>query len=201
MSTEDYGPNNSQIYSIERRKKEIVCEFLNQVEHNKSQNLKDIIKKYNGNYYRIKNTIESLNTQQTMVTKKLNSFFSFRQSSKDRHNNSLIDLREQINNATADEQTIDNFYNEYVNYLSTIPEMESNKWKIDQHKLSKSNFFAELNNCIISIPAGNDMSTSNLVDGGRKSRKSRKSNKKGKSRKSKKSRKSNKKGKSRKYRK
>ena len=59
--------------------------------------------------------------------------------------------------------------------------MESNTWKIDQHKLSKPNFFAELNNC-----------RSSTSTGGRKTRKPRKS---------KKSRKSNKKGKSRKYRK
>ena len=198
MSTEDYGSNNSQINSIEKRKKEIVCEFLNHIDYNKVQNIKTIIQKYKGNYYNINNTIQSLNTQQTMVTKKLNSFFTFRQSSKDRHNNSLIDLREQINNATADGETIDNFYNEYVNYLSTLPEMESNTWKIDQHKLSKSNFFTQLNNCRISIPVGNSMSTANLFGGGRKSYKkgkSRKSNKKGKSRKS------YKKGKSRKYRK
>ena len=198
MSTEDYGSNNSQINSIEKRKKEFVCEFLNQVEHNRAQNIKTIIKKYNGNYYKINNTIQSLNTNQTTVTKKLNSFFTFRQTSKDRHNNSLLDLRKQLNDATADGETIDNFYNEYVNYLSTLPEMESNTWKIDQHKLSKSNFFTELNNCRISIPVGNSMSTANLFGGGRKS------NKKGKSRKSYKkgkSRKSNKKGKSRKYRK
>lgn len=181
MSTEDYGSNNSQIDSIERRKKEFVCEFLNQVEHNQAQNIKTIIQKYKGNYYNINNTIQSLNTNQTTVTKKLNSFFTFTQTSKDRHNNSLLDLRKQLNDANADEQTIDNFYNEYVNYLSTLPEMESNTWKIDQHKLSKPNFFAELNNC-----------RSSTSTGGRKTRKPRKS---------KKSRKSNKKGKSRKYRK
>jgi hypothetical protein len=217
-----------QIQQQINRSNEIVCEFCNNITYyDRAVNAQRILASngvYQGRYYNIDDKIRSLNSQISETEEKKNSFFTLRQSTKERHTATLNGLRQQLASTTADRVSLSSLYDDYKNYVSTLPEFNSGHLNTDflkqrainTHTLNIYDFFNELKKCTITVNAGigvpvddnagigvpvddNASASASAIAtpiGGRKSKK-RKSSRKS-SRKSRKSRKSYKKRKHRK---
>jgi hypothetical protein len=143
-----------------KKSKEIVCEFCNNSNYyNRAVNAQHILASngvYQGRYFNIDDKIRSLNDQLRVTEQKKDALLRhFRTTdSKNTIVNTLNDLRQQLASATADRTGLISLYDDYKNYVSTLPEMESNTWKIRQHTLSDYNFYDELKKCEIAVNAG-----------------------------------------------
>ena len=208
-----YGEQQAYGHEIDaeyKRQKEIVCEFCNNIYYydiaKKAQTILASNGDYEGKYYNIDFKITSLNKEISKTEQKRDSWTTLRQSTKDRHSATLNGLIQQLASATDDKNSLIRLYDDYKNYVSTLPEFtsgfqeEASQLIIKRNTLSIDLFCFELKKCTIlrnvigrtddSVPTATATATDTAI-GGRKSkkRKSRKSSRKSRksSRKSRKS--------------
>lgn len=163
----------SQMIENEKKQKEIVCGFLNQMDSNRANELKSLITKYEGQYfYNIEKPLSSLSREIIDLQKKLNEFFFYNKTErKNNINTKITEKTENIAIINNDKALIDSAYNDFNTYFENH-EFTRDKWFKGQVKLHKVDEFTSFlyNNCL-------------TTQGGKKS--SRKSSKKGKSKKGK----------------
>ena len=79
----------AQIIENEKKQKEIVCGFLNQMDPNSADNLKSLITKYEGRYFsNIEKPLSELSTEIIILQQKLNAFFILNQT-KEKYNTKI----------------------------------------------------------------------------------------------------------------
>jgi hypothetical protein len=180
-------------YAVERdrqqRGKTMICDFFDNITpHQKSVDLKAITQKYNS-YREIDSEITRLSLQLAEEDRKLNAFLTIKESTKQRHRDTIATIQGQLAVLNSDKQIIDSVFRDY----------ETNLRRNDNNSywLNKIIFFEVVrNNCELLVQATTDFVPTvvatpiNPNTGGRKSRK-RKSRRR-KSKKSRKSRKSRK---------
>ena len=180
-------------YAVERerqqRGKTMICDFFDNITpHQKSVDLKAITQKYNS-YREIDSEITRLSLQLAEEDRKLNAFLTIKESTKQRHRDTIATIQGQLAVLNSDKQIIDSVFRDYETNLRR----NNNK----DYLLNKIIFFEVVrNNCELLVQATIDFVPTvvatpiNPNTGGRKSRK-RKSRRR-KSKKSRKSRKSRK---------
>jgi hypothetical protein len=167
--------------------KTMICDFFDNITpHQKSVDLKAITQKYNS-YREIDSEITRLSLQLAEEDRKLNAFLTIKESTKQRHRDTIATIQGQLAVLNSDKQIIDSVFRDY----------ETNLRRNDNNSywLNKIIFFEVVrNNCELLVQATTDFVPTvvatpvNPNTGGRKSRK-RKAKKYRKSRKSRKSRK------------
>ena len=192
------------IFAAERQRDEEktkVCDFFDSITpHQKSVDLKTVTQKYNS-YREIDSQITALSLQLAEETKKLNSFFTIKEATKQRHRNTIATIEGQLATLNADKQIIDIVFRDYETNLRSSND--------NSYLVNKIIFFEVVrNNCALAVQAtghydvvssgvatnydnseGLPLATTvNPNTGGRKSRR-RKAKKSKKSRKAKKSKK------------
>lgn len=160
----------SQMIENEKKQKEIVCGFLNQMDSNRANELKSLITKYEGRYVsNIEKPLSSLSREIIDLQKKLNEFFFYNKTErKNNINTKITEKTENIAIINNDKALIDSAYNDFNTYFENHPLIKQDKWFKGQVKLHNVDDFTRFlyNNCLIT-------------QGGKKY--SRKSSKKGKS--------------------
>jgi hypothetical protein len=184
------------IYAAERERqqtgKTMICDFFDNITpHQKSVDLKAITQKYDS-YREIDSEITRLSLQLAEETRKLNAFLTIKESSKQRHRNTIATIQGQLATLNSDKQIFDSVFRDYETNLRRNNNIS--------YLLNFIIFFEVVrNNCDLAVQARTNydddvptvLATSeNPNTGGRKSRK-RKSRKR-KAKKSKKSKKSRK---------
>ena len=181
------------IYAAERERqqtgKTMICDFFDNITpHQKSVDLKSITQKYDS-YRKIDSEITRLSLQLAEETRKLNSFLTIKESSKQRHIDTIATIQGQLATLNSDKQIIDSVFRDYETNLRR----NNNK----SYLLNKIIFFEVVrNNCQLAVQATTDFVPTvvatpiNPNTGGRKSRKQK--SRKRKAKKSKKSRKTRK---------
>ncbi len=196
------------IYAVDRerqqRNKTRVCDFFDSITpHQKSVDLKAVTQKYNS-YREIDSQITALSLRLAEETRKLNSFLTIKDATKQRHRNTIATIEEELATLNADKQIIDSVFRDYETNLRSSNNIS--------YLVDKIIFFEVVrNNCELAVQARTDYdvvpavvatnydnseglplaTTVNPNSGGRKSRRRRakKSKKSKKSRKSRKTRK------------
>jgi len=178
-------------YAVERerqqRGKTMICDFFDNITpHQKSLDLKAITQKYDS-YREIDSQITGLSLQLAEEDRKLNAFLTIKESTKQRHRNTIATIEGQLATLNNDKQIIDSVFRDYETNLRR----NNNK----DYLLNKIIFFEVVrNNCELLVQATTDFVPTvvatpiNPNTGGRKSRR-RKAKKSKKSKKSRKSRK------------
>jgi len=178
------------IYAAERERqqtcKTMICEFFDNITpHQKSVDLKAITQKYDS-YREIDSEITRLSLQLAEETRKLNAFLTIKESSKQRHRNTIATIQGQLATLNSDKQIVDSVFRDYETNLRR--NNNNSYW------LNKIIFFEVVrDNCDLVVQATTDFVPTvvatpvNPNTGGRKSRK-----RKSRRRKAKKSRKSRK---------
>ena len=181
------------IYAAERERqqtgKTMICDFFDNITpHQKSVDLKAITQKYDS-YREIDSEITRLSLQLAEETRKLNAFLTIKESSKQRHRNTIATIQGQLATLNSDKQIFDSVFRDYETNLRRNNNIS--------YLLNFIIFFEVVrNNCDLAVEARTDFVPTvvatpvNPNTGGRKSRK-RKSRKR-KAKKSKKSKKSRK---------
>ena len=178
------------IYAAERVRqqtgKTMICDFFDNITpHQKSVDLKAITQKYDS-YREIDSEITRLSLQLAEETRKLNAFLTIKESSKQRHRNTIATIQGQLATLNSDKQIVDSVFRDYETNLRR--NNNNSYW------LNKIIFFEVVrDNCDLVVQATTDFVPTvvatpvNPNTGGRKSRK-----RKSRRRKAKKSRKSRK---------
>ena len=178
------------IYAAERVRqqtgKTMICDFFDNITpHQKSVDLKAITHKYDS-YRKIDSEITRLSLQLAEEDRKLNAFLTIKESTKQRHRDTIATIEGQIATLNADKQIIDSVFRDYETNLRR--NNNNSYW------LNKIIFFEVVrDNCDLVVQATTDFVPTvvatpvNPNTGGRKSRK-----RKSRRRKAKKSRKSRK---------
>jgi len=181
------------IYAVERERQErgktMICDFFDNITpHQKSVDLKAITQKYYS-YIEIDSQITELSLQLAEARRKLDFFLTIKESSKQRHRDTIATIQGQLAVLNSDKQIIDSVFRDYESNLR-----RNNN---NSYLLNKIIFFEVVrNNCQLAVQATTDFVPTvfatpiNPNTGGRKSirRKSRRRKAK-KSRKSRKTRK------------
>ena len=177
-------------YAVERerqqRGKTMICDFFDNITpHQKSVDLKAITQKYDS-YREIDSQITGLSLQLAEEYRKLNAFLTIKESTKQRHRNTIATIEGQLATLNNDKQIIDSVFRDYETNLR-----RNNN---NSYLLNKIIFFEVVrNNCDLAVQATTDFVPTGVATpinpntGGRKSRK-----RKSRRRKAKKSRKSRK---------
>ena len=179
------------IYAVERERQErgktMICDFFDNITpHQKSVDLKAITQKYDS-YREIDSEITRLSLQLAEETRKLNAFLTIKESTKQRHRNTIATIQGQLATLNSDKQIFDSVFRDYETNLRRNNNIS--------YLLNFIIFFEVVrNNCDLAVEARTDFVPTvvatpvNPNTGGRKSRR-RKGKKTKKSKKSKKSRK------------
>ena len=133
----EYMSSGVDIYAAERERKEAqkksICNFVNSLDYKEATLLKTIKQQYN-EYSDLNKTITNINNNISNITNELNSILTIRQTTKDKLNQQLTDLRRQLRDVGYYKLVVDNNFDNYRN----INEL-----------LSISEFFSDLNSCEI----------------------------------------------------
>ena len=138
--------SGTQQNETNKRAKEIVCEFINNINYEIAIKIKAITQGYR-TCYELDNKISLINNSIEYDTNELK--WSFKQTTKENLNQKLTNSRNKLIDINNSKSLVDNVYNEYIQYIKNLNEMENNSWKIGQHTLSLFNFFSQVKTCTL----------------------------------------------------
>jgi hypothetical protein len=106
-----------QLRERQQTGKTMICDFFDNITpHQKSVDLKAVTQKYNS-YREIDSEITRLSLQLAEETRKLNSFLTIKESTKQRHRDTIATIEGELAVLNSDKQIFDSVFRDYETNL------------------------------------------------------------------------------------